>query len=250
MTDVMRAILWVPVGAVLILDPLIVSFTSGFSSGVVATFLLGVLYLWCGLYRGGIRARTKRLIGWVRILVLVGTALSLLLFASIALLGRADTVSHREDAVIVLGTALKGDEVTPSLRSRLDVAVEYSTANPDAVVVVTGGQGPGETIAEALAMERYLVAHGVAEGRIVREDRSTSTYENFVRAKVLLDARLDAGYTTAFITSEYHVFRAGEIAQGAGIGSTHAHADTPWYQVPVDYVRELLAITKLVVTGR
>lgn len=240
-------VLWTGVGAVLVLDALVVLVAVGLNSGVVATFLLGVLYLLLGLYRARIRGGVLR---WLDALAVAVSVLLLLAFASLAVHGRTDTVSHREDAVIVLGTALKGDEVTPSLRSRLDVAVEYSTANPDAVVAVAGGQGPGETIAEALAMERYLVARGVAQDRIVREDRSTSTYENFVGTKALLDARLGPGYTTAFVTSDYHVFRAGEIAARAGIGSTHAHADTPWYQVPVDYVREVLAVTKLGLTGR
>ncbi|MEV0889927.1 YdcF family protein [Promicromonospora sp. NPDC050262] len=245
------SLLWIVVGAALILDAVIVSFTSSLNSGVIATFVLGVLYLLHGLHRDRTRAGTRRsLFRWVKVFVPVATALVLVLFASIASLGRTDTVSHQEDAVIVLGAALKGEDVTPSLRSRLDAAVGYSVANPDAVIVVAGGQGPGESVTEALAMERYLISHGVSEDRIIRESRSTSTYENFVLTKGLLDAHFDADYTTAFITSDYHVFRAGEIAEEAGIGSTHVHADTPWYEIPVDYVRESLAITKFVLTGR
>jgi uncharacterized SAM-binding protein YcdF (DUF218 family) len=141
-------------------------------------------------------------------------------------------------------------DVTPALRSRLDVTVDYANANADAVIVVAGGLAPGETVTEALAMKRYLVARGVAEHRIIQEGRSTSTFENFVHAKGLLDARFGTEYTTAFVTSDYHVFRAAGIAETAGVRATHAHADTPWYEVPVDYVRELLAITKFVVTGR
>ncbi|MFD6443744.1 YdcF family protein [Promicromonospora sp. NPDC060204] len=250
-------LLWIVVGAVLILDALVVWFTSSLNSGVVATFVLGALYLLHGLHllHGSRRDRTRAgtengLFRWLKVFVPAATALLLVLFASLAVLGRTDTVSYREGAVVVLGAGLRGEEVTPSLRSRLDVAVEYSVANPDAVVVVAGGQGPGETITEALAMERYLVAHGVPEDRILREDRSTSTHENFVLAKSLLDARLGADYTTAFVTSDYHVFRAGGIAEKAGIDSTHLHADTPWYEIPVDYVREAMAITKFVLTGR
>lgn len=243
--------LWIVVGAVLILDALVVLFRIGLNSGVIATFVLGALYLSYGLYRDRIRAGTREgLFRWVKTFVPIGTVVLLLLFASIAVLGRTDTASHQEDAVIVLGAGLKGGEVTPALRSRLDVAVGYSTANPEAVIVVAGGQGPGESVTEALAMERYLVSHGVPEDRIIREDRSTSTHENFVFTKGLLEARFDADCTTAFITSDYHVFRAREIAEQAGIDSTHAHADTPWYGIPVDYVRESLAITKFVLTGR
>ncbi|MFI8523395.1 YdcF family protein [Promicromonospora sukumoe] len=244
-------LLWIVVGAVLILDAVIVLFTISLNSGVVATFVLGGLYLSYGLYRDRTLGQARNLLSrWLKVLVPTVSVLLLLLFVSLAVFGRTDTVSHREDAVVVLGAALKGEEVTPSLRSRLDAAVGYSVANQDAVVVVAGGQGPGESITEALAMERYLVAHGVPEDRIVREDRSTSTYENFVYTKSLLDAHFDADYTTAFITNDYHVFRAGGIAEKAGIGSTHAHADTPWVEIPVAYVRETLAITKFFLTGR
>ncbi|MFI2365152.1 YdcF family protein [Promicromonospora sp. NPDC019610] len=251
-------LLWIVVGAVLLLDALVVWIATVLSSGVVATFGLGVLYLLHGLHglrRGRNRGRTPAGRGtgpfrWTKVLVPAATALLLVLLAALAAFGRTDTVSHQEDAVIVLGAGLKGEEVTPSLRSRLDVAVGYSVANPEAVVVVAGGQGPGESISEALAMERYLVAHGVRADRILREDRSTSTHENFVLAKRLLDERFEAGCTTAFITSDYHVFRASGIAERAGIGSTHAHADTPWYEIPVDHVRESLAITKFFLTGR
>lgn len=243
----LAAVLWVVVGAVLILDALVVLFASSMHTGIVATFVIGVLYVFYGLSRrpGG-RQGPRR---WLRIFVPSLTALMLLLFACLAVFGRMDTASQEEDAVVVLGTAVQDGDVTPALRSRLDVAVDYSIANADAVVVVAGGLAPGETVTEALAMERYLVNRGVAEHRIIQEGRSTNTFENFVHAKALLDARFGREYTTAFVTSDYHVFRAAGIAETAGVRATHAHADTPWYEVPVDYLRESLAITKFVVTG-
>jgi uncharacterized SAM-binding protein YcdF (DUF218 family) len=245
------AALWVVVGAVLILDALIVLFTSSMHTGIVVTFVIGVLYVFYGLSRHRTRPGAQQ--GpprWLRILVPCLTALMILAFVYLAVLGRMDTASQEEDAVVVLGTAVKDGEVTPALRARLDVTVDYANANPGAVIVVAGGLPPGEAVTEALAMERYLVDRGVAEHRIVQEGRSTSTFENFGYAKDLLDARLGRKYTTAFVTSDYHVFRAAGIAEAAGVRATHLHADTPWYEVPVDYVRESLAIAKFVVTGR
>jgi uncharacterized SAM-binding protein YcdF (DUF218 family) len=255
MTRSVGAVLWVVAGAVLILDALVVLFVSSLHTGIVATFVIGVLYVFYGLSRRRTRpgARPGARQGpprWLRIFVPSCTALMVLAFACLAVLGRMDTASQEEDAVVVLGTAVKDGEATPALRSRLDVAVDYSVANPDAVIVVAGGLPPGETVTEALAMERYLITRGVAGHRIVQEGRSTSTSENFVYAKGLLDARFGTEYTTAFVTSDYHVVRAAGIAESAGVRATHAHADTPWYEVPVDYVREVLAIAKFVVTGR
>lgn len=52
------AFLWIVVGAVLILDAVVVLFTISLNSGVVATFVLGALYLFYGLYRAGSGPRT------------------------------------------------------------------------------------------------------------------------------------------------------------------------------------------------
>jgi uncharacterized SAM-binding protein YcdF (DUF218 family) len=217
-------------------------------TGIVATFVIGVLYVFYGISRHrtrpGARQGPPR---WLRVFVPSVTALMLLAFVCLAVFGRMDTARQDEDAVVVLGAAVKDGDVTPALRSRLDVTVDYANANPDAVIVVAGGLAPGETVTEALAMERYLVAHGVAEHRIIQEGRSTSTSENFVYAKGLLDARFGTEYTTAFVTSDYHVLRAAGAAEAAGVRATHAHADTPWYEVPVDHVREALATTKFVI---
>ena len=248
-------LLWIVVGAALILDALVVLFVSSMHTGIAATFVIGVLYVFYGLSRRrnqpgarfGARQGPPR---WLRIFVPSLTALMLVVFAGLAVFGRIDTATHDEDAVVVLGTAVKDGEVTPALRARLDVTVDYANANPDAVIVVAGGLAPGEAVTEALAMERYLVSRGVAEHRIIQEGRSTSTFENFAHAKGLLDARLGTEYTTAFVTSDYHVLRAAGIAETAGVRATHVHADTPWYEVPVDHVREVLAVTKFVVTER
>lgn len=247
----LAAVLWVVVGVVLVLDALVVLSLSNMHTGIVATLVIGVLYVFYGLSRH--RSRPVSRPGpprWLRVFVPSVTALMLLFFVCLAVFGRVDTASQEEDAVVVLGTAVQDGDVTPALSSRLDVAVDHADANEDAVIVVAGGPAPGETVTEALAMERYLVMRGVAEHRIIREGRSTSTFENFVHARSLLDAHFGAEYTTAFVTSDYHVFRAAGIAETAGVRTTHAHADTPWYEIPVDYVRESLAITKFVVTGR
>ena len=62
-------------------------------------------------------------------------------------------------------------------------------------------------------MADWLIAHGVDESRIYREDRSTSTQENFAYSEeIMAELGLDAGDTFAFVTNDYHIFRAGRIA--------------------------------------
>ncbi|WP_198012465.1 YdcF family protein [Promicromonospora sukumoe] len=232
----------------LICDALLVAAMISVNTGVIAAFAIGVGYLLYGLSHEKVRARTSSgLPKALRISLLVANAAVILAISSVAALGRVDTVSYDEDAVVVLGTAIRGETVTPPLRERLETAVEYHAANPDALVVVSGGQGPGESITEALAMRRFLVSAGIPESAIVTEDESTSTHENFVHTKSLLDARLGERYSTVFVTNDYHVFRAKELSRIAGLDSASMHAATPWYTVPVDYVRESLAVVKLLV---
>ena len=46
-------------------------------------------------------------------------------------------------------------------------------------MVVSGGKGSGEKITEAKAMKDYLIKNGIDKNRIIEEDKSTNTYENF-----------------------------------------------------------------------
>ena len=163
----------------------------------------------------------------------------------LAVVGRADNATYGEDAVIVLGAAVHGDEVSRTLASRLDRAVAYHERNPGAVVVVTGGQGPQENLPEGVAMRAYLLGQGVPDASIVVEDKASSTEENFAFSKALLDARLPAGYRVTFVTDEFHVYRAGRIAAAAGLDATHVSSRTPWYFWPANYLREDLLVVAL-----
>ncbi len=162
--------------------------------------------------------------------------------AYLAAVGTSDDATHEEDAVIVLGAAVHGSELSRTLRGRLDTALGYHRLNPGSLVVVTGGQGPQEDLPESVAMARYLVAAGVPEEQLVVEDRSTSTEENFAFAKALLDRKLGRGYRVAFVTDEFHVYRAGRIAAAVGLVATHVSSRTPWYFWPSNYLRETVAV--------
>lgn len=164
--------------------------------------------------------------------------------------GTNDNVTYDENAVIVLGAGIKGEYVSQLLAFRLLKAVEYIESNPEAVIVVSGGQGPDESISEALAMERYLIRRGVPAERIIKEEESTSTYENLLFSKEILDNRFKGSYKTVVITNDFHIFRAVGIAGKLGLNTTHFHAKTYWSGIPVNYTRECLALVKFWIFGR
>jgi uncharacterized SAM-binding protein YcdF (DUF218 family) len=147
----------------------------------------------------------------------------------------------RADAVIVLGSGLLGDRVPPLLASRLDRAVVFWRRCPEALVVVSGGQGPDELKSEAAAMADYLVAAGVPAARIVLEDRATTTDENLRYSVALLRERGFTGRVLA-VTNNYHVFRTAVLARRLGLRLDVIGARTASYFVPSAFLREFVAL--------
>lgn len=227
-------------GFLLIIYGLIMLFVSPFSIGLVPIYVIAPALIIYGVFFN----RFKRII---HILILCFSLVLFMLTGSLAVYGNNDNVTYTEDAVIVLGKGLDGDKITPDLASRLEVAVEYHQKNPDAVIVVSGGQGKDEKISEALAMERYLVSKGVSADKIIKEDKSTSTYENFEFSAEILSEKFYDDYSLAFITNSFHIYRAERIAKSIGVQATHAGADIEWYTVPTNYMRELMALVKYLV---
>jgi uncharacterized SAM-binding protein YcdF (DUF218 family) len=144
------------------------------------------------------------------------------------------------DAIIVLGCGLAGDRVTPLLAARLDRALRlYAREATPPLLVVSGGQGPGETVTEAEAMHAYLRERGVPEDRILREDRARSTEENLRFSAALLPG--DARRVVA-VTSNYHVFRTAVECRRLGLPFPATGSPTARYFLPSAFLREFAAL--------
>lgn len=152
---------------------------------------------------------------------------------------------RRFDYIIIHGAGLMGEEPTPLLRGRIDKALElWSAQGRTAILVPSGGQGSDEVISEAEAMSRYMLRQGVPREAILTEDQSTTTMENLVFAKNLLDARQATPYRCAFVTSDYHVFRTALYASHVGLKGDGVGSKTAAYYFPTAFIREFIAITK------
>ena len=128
-----------------------------------------------------------------------------------------------------------------SLVERLEAAQIYLEENPDAVCVVSGGQGPGEDISEAECMRRWLVDKGIDDSRIYKEDKSTSTEENIAFSKEVIKEN-NLNENIAIITSEYHSYRATILAEKNDLAYGTAPGQTAIWLFPTYYIRELYAI--------
>lgn len=158
-----------------------------------------------------------------------------------ASLGSAETPC---DYIVVLGCGVNGTVPSLSLQNRIDAAYAYLAAHPDAVCVVSGGQGPGEDITEASCMKRELTEMGIEVERIWEEGKSTSTMENLEFSLAVIEA--NAGHrpdTIGIVSSEYHLYRAGLMAADQGVTAVGIPGKTSWFTLWANYhMREIVAV--------
>ena len=178
------------------------------------------------------------------------------------------------DYIIIHGAGLDGPRPTPLLAGRIDKALElWKKQHQHGKFVVSGGQGADEVVSEAQAMRDYLLEKGVPADAILMEDKSTTTWENLKNSLAVIRAnRVSAAsgdvpvsddvaasdsaaagddtdaasddFTTAVVTSDFHVFRCAEYAHNLGIKADGIGSHTKGWYWPTAFIREFIAITK------
>ena len=184
------------------------------------------------------------------------------------------------DYIIIHGAGLDGPRPTPLLAGRIDKALElWNKQHQHGKFVVSGGQGADEIVSEAQAMRDYLLEKGVPADAILMEDKSTTTWENLRYSLAIINADRATGvgatsaatvasgavtttasdaaasdasgtaassgdFTTAVVTSDFHVFRCAEYAHNLGIKADGIGSHTKGWYWPTAFIREFIAITK------
>lgn len=169
------------------------------------------------------------------------------------------------DYIIIHGAGLDGPRPTPLLAGRIDKALElWNKQHQHGKFVVSGGQGADEVVSEAQVMRDYLLEKGVPAEAILMEDKSTTTWENLRYSLAVIradrtsaaaddapataaanDASAPSGdFTTAVVTSDFHVFRCAEYAHNLGIKADGIGSHTKGWYWPTAFIREFIAITK------
>lgn len=156
-----------------------------------------------------------------RIVTIAGYVIGVLLFiaAVIMIIITSAMLTLPPDGmkyIIVLGAQVRGRKITGSLERRLVKAEAYLAKNPETKVVVSGGQGEGEDISEALAMKLYLEEQGIDKRRIILEDKSTTTKENLAFSKKYIG---DPGKQIGVVTNNFHIYRALLIGRRLGFSN-------------------------------
>lgn len=140
------------------------------------------------------------------------------------------------DYVVVLGAGLIGDQVTPLLASRIDKGIAIYQKHPGCKLIMSGGQGPDEIIAEGQAMANYALEKGVPAEDILIENQSTNTEENLKFSFALMKS----GSRFALVTNYYHVFRALLLARKLKIKCIGYGARTKFYFSLNAFIREFV----------
>lgn len=226
-----------------------VRFSAFLFTGIAALLLLSVLLnRWAEKAKAGKRVRTL-----FRVCLVLGV-LSFAVTEMVILTQGAGDLGARPDAVIVLGAGVNGSTPSLALTTRLDAAADYLKEHPDIPAVLSGGQGQGEEITEAQAMYQYLTKHGISADRLILEERSASTEQNFAYSKELLEEN-GIGTETAVIavvTNDFHLCRARILAERAGLYHTAGvPAKLPWAWLSANYyAREYFALMETLLLKR
>ena len=169
------------------------------------------------------------------------TAVVLVVVMTFLMVRAANTKPSENATVIVLGCKAYGERPSLTLEERLKAAIRYLEANPEAVCIVSGGQGRDETISEAQCMYLYLTESGIVSDRIYKEDQSTTTRENLAFSYEIIKEQ-GLNENIAIATNNFHEYRAGKIADDLGLKHGAVSGDTALWLLPTYYARELLAI--------
>lgn len=182
--------------------------------------------------------------------VLVGLAAAALLgfgaLEGVILSRQEGSIAGTPDAMIIPGAAVWETGPSPMLTARLDSALDYWSRNPEMMIVVSGGQGSGEPESEADAMAEYLIARGVPEARILREDQAANTLENLRFSAALLEENGISARNLLVVSNGFHLCRVELLARRLGLEISTLPAPTPGSAAVkvYFYARETLGLVK------
>ena len=144
-----------------------------------------------------------------------------------------------ELCIVALGFQLEADgTMREELIERLGVVKASAEKYPHALIVCTGGgtAAQDETATEAGKMAEWLKENGIAEERILVEDRSLTTAQNAMYTYDILTELYPQVRQLAIVSSDYHIatgtllFEAEAIlrAEKAGAEAMHVLSNAAW----------------------
>jgi uncharacterized SAM-binding protein YcdF (DUF218 family) len=176
---------------------------------------------------------------------LMPIAAGILTFALAEAKASKGNTTEAPDVLLILGCRVRGVEPEETLQMRIDAAAEYLNKNKNVIAIACGGiVHEDQYKSEAQAISESLVAQGVEIERIILEDKSTTTQENFRNAIEIMDKMSDKNLKVAILSSEHHLLRASLLAKKCGLQVTTIPAPSPKKLLLKNYARELICFAE------
>ena len=179
---------------------------------------------------------TKIILVIIGIVIVIGAVLVISVMIAIYRGAQGHEVAEDTPAV-VLGCHVKDGRPSRILGERIDAAYEYLSSHPQAIAVLSGGQGEDEAISEAECMYR-----------LYKEESSVNTPTNLRQSRGILEEALGAdsawaeNHEIALITSEFHCYRGCLHAKQEGLSPVAYASKTAMPYVIPFYLREIVAV--------
>lgn len=130
-------------------------------------------------------------------------------------LAARDDQARPAEAIVVFGTAQYNGVPSPVLAARLDHAIELYEKDLAPVIVVTGGNQPGDQFTEATASANYLIKRGVPDEDVLREVSGTSSWQSLAAAANFLGDR--SINDVLLVSDPFHSLRIRAMADELGL---------------------------------
>lgn len=213
------------VGIIITIDCAVLMIIGKINFGSVVPFIIGVIFVIHGIYW----ERIRRFIGhhplfkriWYGLwglFILWLISFMVFVWSLQQQIERSQQPAPTVVAIIVLGSGTVAGKPTPTLAKRLDTAAPLIDAQPNSIVITSGGVGFQRSRSEADIMASYLhETYRIPFERILQEGKSTSTEENLANSQALLAAQgISITDPIAIVTSDFHTIRAASIARHQG----------------------------------
>lgn len=142
------------------------------------------------------------------------------------------------DAIVVMGAAQYNGRPSSVLEARLDHAVTLYNEGYAPLIIVSGGNMPGDVYTEAGVGEQYLLDRGVPQNAILMEDEGRDTWESMQGVADVADGRQIE--SLLIVSDGFHLFRSERMASAVGFDAYSSAAPDspiePWSANEFSYV--------------
>lgn len=178
--------------------------------------------------------------------------LAVIIFVIAEIKAHNGNAEGEKDYLLILGCRVRGNEAEETLYMRCEKAAEYLNAHKNTVAIACGGiVHDDQYVSEAQVISDILVSKGIERERIILEDKSRTTVQNFVNARKIIDS-MGEFYSDriAILSSDFHLLRSALIAKKTGFICQTVSAPSPKQELIKNYIREFFCFIVLIIGGK